>query len=347
MFEQKRLIRLLTKLALLIFGLCAVVYFIESNRDVNENKAKEYKTISGLVFGTTYHITYSSSSETDMGVVVGRALDAIDMSLSMFNPKSTMSMINKGELDNVSDSLFLKVWHAGCCVTRESNGAFDMTVAPLVDLWGFGLNNRGRVARYQVDSVLDCVGLSKISLNEHNVSKQSDCVRLDAGAIAKGFACDVVRDSLLAYGCHDVCVEIGGEVAVSGFNPKGGSWRIAINKPVDDSLSVVNEIYAVALLSNKGMATSGNYRNFYEVDGCKYSHTINPRTGYPVKHNLLSATVVAPDCMTADAWATACMVVGVDSAKIFAKEHSYLDMYLIYDSLGVMKVWYTPNFPLK
>lgn len=221
-----------------------------------------------------------------------------------------------------------------------------MTVAPLVDLWGFGLKNRRVVRAAEVDSALACVGYEKVVMEGGVLRKLVPCVRIDAGAIAKGAACDVVLDSLRAHGCRDVCVEIGGEVAVWGVNRRGKEWRIGVNRPVEDSLSVVNEIEVVATLeSGRGMATSGNYRNYYEMGGRKFSHTIDPKSGYPVRHSMLSATVVAPDCMTADAWATACMVAGLDSARRWVSERAELEAYLIYDSAGVMRSWYSAGFP--
>lgn len=328
--------------------LCVAVFFLlyERNDSSDSQNAKVYRTTQGMVFGTTYHITYAAAADLDMDSVVSAATDAVNSSLSMFNPESTISKVNSGELTAVNDTLFLNVWRTGVTVSEATDGAFDMTVAPLVDLWGFGLKNRRTVTPTQVDSAMQCVGYKSVTERNGVMEKATPCTRIDAGAIAKGFACDVVRDALIANGCTDVCVEIGGEVSVKGFNGKGLPWHIGVNKPVEDSLAVESEVYAVALLSDRGMATSGNYRNYYELGGQKFSHTINPHTGYPVRHNLLSATIVAPDCMTADAWATACMVVGLDSAKVLVSNHDNLDAYLIYDSLGMMKVWHTGTFPL-
>lgn len=336
-----------TVIALVLLCVAAFFLFYERNDSGESHDDKVYRTSQGVVFGTTYHITYATAEDRCLDSVIRSATDAVNASLSMFNPESTVSKVNSGELTEVDDSLFLKVWHAGLTVSDATQGAFDMTVAPLVDLWGFGLKNRQTVTSAQVDSAMACVGYQSVIEDNGVFERTASCTRIDAGAIAKGFACDVVRDALVANGCTDVCVEIGGEVAVKGFNAKGGPWRIGVNKPVEDSLSVSGEVYVVALLSDKGMATSGNYRNYYELDGQKFSHTINPHTGYPVCHNLLSATIVADDCMTADAWATACMVVGLDSAKLLIAGQNNLDAYLIYDSLGMMKVWHTDTFPVS
>jgi thiamine biosynthesis lipoprotein len=188
------------------------------------------------------------------------------------------------------------------------------------------------------------VGYDLAVLEGGMIHKAYPEMRIDAGAIAKGYACDVVADTLEAYGCTDFCVEIGGEIVVKGLNSKGVDWHIAINKPVEDSLCVNREIQEVVELTDCAMATSGNYRNYYEVAGRKYSHTIDPRTGYPVEHNLLSATIVAPDCMIADAWATACMVVGLEKAKVWIDNRSDIKGYLIYEEDGEIKTWKSDDF---
>lgn len=306
-------------------------------------KDKEYQHRDGLVFGTVYSITYSNSDNQDLSQQITDALDAVNNSLSMFNKESVISKINNNQ-PVVLDSLFLTVWEKGQYVSRCTDGAFDMTVAPLVDLWGFGLKNREKVELAVVDSVRQYVGYELAVLKDGVISKSYPEMRIDAGAIAKGYACDVVADTLEAYGCTDFCIEIGGELVVKGVNPKGANWHIAINKPLEDSLCLNREIQDVIELTNCGMATSGNYRNYYEMDGKKYSHTIDPRTGYPVQHSLLSATIVAPDCMTADAWATACMVGGLENAKVWVKDNPEIKGYFIYEEDGVLKVWKSEGF---
>lgn len=306
-------------------------------------KDKEYQHRDGLVFGTVYSITYSNSDNKDLSQQITDALDAVNNSLSMFNKESVISKINNNQ-PVVLDSLFLTVWEKGQYVSRCTDGAFDMTVAPLVDLWGFGLKNREKVESVAVDSVRQYVGYDLAVLTDGVISKSYPEMRIDAGAIAKGYACDVVADTLEAYGCTDFCIEIGGELVVKGVNPKGANWHIAINKPLEDSLCLNREIQDVIELTNCGMATSGNYRNYYEMDGKKYSHTIDPRTGYPVQHSLLSATIVAPDCMTADAWATACMVGGLENAKVWVKDNPEIKGYFIYEEDGVLKVWKSEGF---
>lgn len=322
-----------------LFIIAVAIFFLCT--DFSEDKEYQYR--DGMVFGTLYSVTYSSPDNRNLSEPIDNALQAVNNSLSMFNPASTISKVNNNQPVEL-DTLFLTVWQAGQYVSSCTNGAFDMTVAPLVDLWGFGLKNREAVSPTEVDSVRQYVGYELALLESGVIHKAYPEMRIDAGAIAKGYACDVVADTLEAYGCTDFCVEIGGELVVKGLNPKGAKWHIAINKPVEDSLCVNREIQEVVELTDCGMATSGNYRNFYEIDGKKYSHTIDPRTGYPVRHSLLSATIVAPDCMTADAWATACMVAGLEKSQVWIKNRSDLKGFLIYEENGEIKTWKSDDF---
>ena len=326
-----------TLLALFFFALATFLLFYDFPKD------KEYQHRDGFVFGTVYSVTYHNPDNRDLSLQITNALDAVNNSLSMFNKESTIAKINNNE-PVILDSLFLTVWEVGQSVSYATDGAFDMTVAPLVDLWGFGLKNKSVVTDAEVDSLRQFVGYKLASIDNGVMLKAYPEMRIDAGAIAKGYACDVVADTLIAYGCTDFCVEIGGELAVKGQNPKGVNWHIAINKPVEDSTCVNSEIQEVLELTDCGMATSGNYRNYYELDGKKYSHSIDPRTGYPVRHSLLSATIIASDCMTADAWATACMVVGFDKAKEWIETNNHLKGYLIYEDNGEMKTWKSSDF---
>jgi thiamine biosynthesis lipoprotein len=326
-----------TLFTLFLFALAAFFLFYEFPKD------KIYQHRDGFIFGTVYSVTYSNPESKDLSAAITRALDDVNNSLSMFNKQSTIAKVNNNEVVQL-DSLFLTVWNVGQEVSRSTDGAFDMTVAPLVDLWGFGLKNREIVTDAEVDSLRQYVGYDLVQLEDGLLRKTYPQMRIDAGAIAKGYACDVVADTLEAYGCTDFCIEIGGELVVKGHNSKGVNWHIAINKPVEDSTCVNSEIQEVVELTNCGMATSGNYRNYYELDGKRYSHTIDPRSGYPVRHNLLSATIVAPDCMTADAWATACMVAGLDKAKEWIEANDDLKGYLIYEENGKMITWRSSDF---
>lgn len=265
----------------------------------------------GTVFGTYYNIRYEA--ESDQLTAIENAFVRLDTSLSMFNESSLLSRINRGETMETND-LFEHVYETALWLSEISNGAFDITVAPLVNAWGFGFQNQSNVTTELIDSLRSYVGYQSITLENHHLIKQHPQTMLDASAIAKGYACDLVADVLRKAGASNLLVDIGGEVVAEGHNEKGTPWRVGITKPIDDASCTKQELQEIIQTSHIAMATSGNYRRFYYEGGERRSHTIDPRTGYPVQHNLLSATVIASDCMTADAIATACMVLGPDSA---------------------------------
>lgn len=257
----------------------------------------------------------------------------MDNSLSPFNPNSVITRVNHNEKTEV-DSFFVHVFHLSKKISDETHGAFDITVAPLVNAWGFGFKKSTGVDSVIVDSLRQMIGYQKIDLQNNRIMKKDPRIMLDCSAIAKGFGVDAVARLLERKGIKNYMVDIGGEVVVRGKNSKMNAWRIGINKPVDDSLSVNQELQTVLAISDVGMATSGNYRNFYYKGGKKYAHTIDPRTGYPVQHSILSSTVIAKDCASADAYATAFMVMGLDSAKAFCEAHPELDAYFICSGEG-------------
>ena len=319
--EGKRHIRLWATLSALVLGGVVLFAFRDNKPEV------QYFKHQGYVFGTYYNIRYSAAESLEDSILV--CLDAFDASLSTFNPHSTISVLNQGR-DTVWDAYFTEMHACAMEVNSLSNGAFDITVAPLVNAWGFGFTNRESVTPELIDSLR----------NVKNV--------LDASAIAKGQACDVVARLLRDKGAENYLVDIGGEVVLHGVNDQGEPWRVGITKPEDDPTGEKSEIQEVITSTDLCMATSGNYRQFYYENGVRRSHTIDPRTGYPVNHNLLSATVIAPSCMRADALATACMVLGVDSAMQLIESLPETEGYFIYatetaDSLAVV---HTLDFPL-
>ena len=279
----------------------------------SRNEAKpEYRTAQGLVFGTSYHITYLYNA--DLQEDIEQTLALVDNALSMFNPNSTISAVNRSESVSVDDTLFLKVFRRAMEISDLTDGAFDITVAPAVNAWGFGFKHAENIRQATIDSLLEITGYRKIHETDGMITKDDARIMLDCSAIAKGFGSDMVADMLRSKDINDFMVEIGGEIVLSGQNPKGKLWNIGISKPVEDSLSVSSELQTVIPVTDIAMATSGNYRNFYYEGTERRSHTIDPRTGYPVQHNLLSATVTASSCMRADALATACMVLGAEEA---------------------------------
>lgn len=292
------------------------------------NRPAPYQTDNGLIFGTIYQVSYQYP--TSLKGEIEEALHTIDNSLSPFNQHSIITAINRNE-SMQTDSLFRAVFRRSLEISAETDGAFDITVAPLINAWGFGFKKGIFPDSAQVDSLRQLIGYTRVSLDADGcVQKQDPRLMLNCSAVAKGYAVDVVARLLQAKGIDNLMVDIGGEVVVKGHNPQQRPWRIGINKPVDDSLATNQELQAIVELTEGAIATSGNYRNYYHRNGKKYAHTIDPRTGYPVQHAILSSTVLAPDCMSADAYATAFMVMGLEEAEAFIEAHPELAAYFIY-----------------
>lgn len=274
---------------------------------------KQYFHNQGNIFGTYYNIRYEGTE--DLHEAIKQRLLAFDNSLSMFNEESIISKINRND-SVVTDSLFEAMYTEAYTISELSNGAFDITIRPLVNAWGFGTNKRNseEIDKSHLDSLKQIVGYKKTSLKAHRLYKEDSRITLDASAIAKGFSCDIIADLLRENDCNNLLVDIGGEVVVQGINETGNPWRVGISRPTIDAMGMEKELQEIIESRNLCMATSGNYLQYYFVDGERRSHTIDPRTGYPVHHSLLSATVTASSCMRADALATACMVLGKDDA---------------------------------
>lgn len=299
----------------------------KGNRYTSATIDEHYIRNSGSVFGTYYSITYRSAA--DLHDAIRERLAAVDNSLSPFNRQSLITAINENR-DTVADAMFTAVFNIAQKVSAKTDGAFDITVAPLVNTWGFGFKNNIEIDSATIDSLRRFVGYKNISLNDGRIIKQFPETMLDCSAIAKGYGCDAVATLLKENNINDFLVEIGGEVVARGNNTKGKNWTIGISKPIDDPAGKNQELQAIINVSGKGLATSGNYRNYREIDGRKVAHTIDPRTGYPVSHSLLSATVIADDCATADAYATAFMVVGIEKAMEICKASEEIEAYFIY-----------------
>ncbi len=330
------------QLPFLLFLIVATVFIIR-NRQPHE---VPFQKSEGMVFGTVFHATYQNDSTLYDDIMT--ELKKVDASLSMFNPQSTVSRINRGETEK-TDSLLDIVLTQSLQISKATDGAFDVTVAPLVNAWGFGFKDGILPDSTQVDSLLQLVGWQNIQIEKGLLTKADKRMILDFSAVAKGFGTDQVASLLRRRGIRNFMVEIGGEVVVSGTNPKGKSWSIGVSKPVEDSTNTNQEIQTILKLTDCAMATSGNYRNFYvSADGRKLAHTIDPHTGYPVQHSILSSTVIAPTCSMADAFATSFMVMGLKKAMNVLKQHPELEAYFIYsDGKQGLKTWYSPQLKQK
>ncbi len=295
-----------------------------------------YQHNEGMIFGTFYSVTYQH--DRDLKAEIEAELEKVDHSLSPFNKQSVITAINENRAAKLDD-MFLTVYDLAKHISEDTDGAFDITVAPLVNAWGFGFKNNTKPTDAAIDSLRQIVGYKKVKLAGKRIVKDDPRIMLDCSAIAKGYGSDVVARYLKAQGIKNFMVEIGGEIVTCGINPKRLPWAIGVEKPVDDSLATSKDLQTVLNITDIAMATSGNYRNFYYKDGKKYAHTIDPKTGRPVQHSILSATVLAKECAVADAYATSCMVMGLEKAKELLARHPELKAYIIYDDKGENKVW--------
>ncbi len=309
------------------------IYLISSILLVSCNHPKPvYKKISGYAQGSTYHITYENSINDDLSKPIDSVLKAIDLSLSAYIPQSIISRINANDTSVRIDDLFRRVFEKAASVNKASGGAFDITVGPLVDAWGFGPKGHKTARKSQVDSLLKYVGMDKVQLVGNKIIKKYPQVDIDVNAIAQGFSVDVVSEFIESKGIKNYIVEIGGEVRAKGTNAKGEYWRVGIDKPIDGSNGPEEPIQAIVTLKNLSVSTSGNYRKYYILNGKKYAHHIDPHTGYPTQNCLLSASLFSKECALADANATACLVMGLENCKVYLAQHKELDAFLIYSN---------------
>ena len=334
--QNKKLMWQLPFLVLLIVG---TVLIIRHERNT------PYQKSADKVFGTFYHATYQCDS--DLTASINAELAKVDASLSPFNKQSVITAVNQNQNVKLND-MFLDVYQLAMNISKETDGAFDITVAPLVNAWGFGFKNGIEPTKEQVDSLMQIIGYKKVTLEGGKIHKTDERIMLDCSAIAKGYGSDVVARLLRSRGVKNFMIEIGGEIVTSGVNAENKPWRVGISKPVDDPMGSENGVQNIVNITDKAMATSGNYRNFYYKGGKKYAHTIDPKTGYPVQHSILSATVFAKSCAVADAYATSFMVMGLEKAQQLLEQHPELMAYLIYsDKDGKNAVWYSASLENK
>ena len=310
---------------------------------------ESYHELTGYAQGGTYSVKFKSSGNlniSEVGEAVDSILTLVDTTLSGYNKGSQLSRYNSG-VQVVPNGMFKEIFLISKKLYDETGGALDMASGPLFDAWGFGFTRDSLPSAATVDSLRAICGMDKLDLNMLPLA-QGICPKLNFNAIAQGYTCDKIAGYLHSIGITDMLVNIG-EIYCEGLNPSGKPWTIGVDMPVDGNM----ELGGQGLVgkwqgdgSGRGVVTSGNYRKFYVKDGRKYSHTIDPRTGYPVNHTLLSATIVAPDATLADAYATYCMVIGLDEAKIFIESSDGLEGYLVYDDGDSMSEWESSGFNL-
>jgi FAD:protein FMN transferase len=291
----------------------------------------EYIYNEGFIYGTVFHIIYENPTGKNLYKEIEEKLKEYDQIFSTFNESSVISKINDNKPVE-PDPRFIKCFNRAMEISIITDGAFDITAGPMVNAWGFGPEEKKAMTDDIIDSLKNITGYKKIKLKEGKIIKDNPDMKLDMSAIAKGYTCDLLGEFLEKKGCKNYMVEIGGEVVARGKNEKGNIWTIGISKPEENSFFASNELQAKVILPENALATSGNYRNFYIEDGKKYAHTIDPATGYPVDHNLLSATVLAENCLDADAFATAFMVMGPEKSIELSKKLNDIKVYFIYSS---------------
>ena len=308
-------------------------------------KPVTYDNFAGFAQGTTYSVVFGNDGSLngqELKTDVEKILRDFDLSLSLYVDSSILSRVNRNE-EVTPDSYFLNAFKKSQEITKITDGAFDITVGPLVKAWGFGPDSHKYFTESKRDSLLRLVGMEKVKIENGQVVKSDPGVGLDFNAIAQGYSVDIVCGYFDTMGIKSYLVEIGGEVRVKG-DKQGVLWRVGIDRPSDDNMLPGNDLQAIISLKDRSLATSGNYRKFYVENGIKYSHTIDPRTGYPARNNLLSATIIAGDCATADGIATACMVMGKEKTIEFLDFHPEFDAFLVFsDESGNYQTWTSEN----
>jgi thiamine biosynthesis lipoprotein len=319
-------------------------------------RAPQWTTLKGNAQGTTFTITYLDSLDRDLSRPVDSLFTVMDRSLSLWDSTSTISRFNAA-VDSFAtgDRHFQVVLALAMQQWRTTEGAFDGTVLPLVRAWGLGRNGRAELDTAAVDSLLGCVGMPRIHIPDSwersgeggslVFRKNAPCVQFDPNGIAQGYTVDMIALLLRMHRIERYMVEVGGEVRTAGSNERGTAWNIQIDKPVDGDRHTQQVVVPV---QDRALATSGNYRKYIEIDGRRYGHTIHPRTGRPAMNELLSASVIAEDCATADAVGTALMVMGRERAQGWLARHPELQAYLISDDAnGGFDVWHTTGWPAR
>lgn len=325
------------KLRFLLIISVSVVFFSCS-------QPAEYFYNQGYIYGTNYHIVYESPNGKDFHEEIKQNLNRYNAIFSTFDSASVISRVNNNKPVKL-DNLFLICFNRAMEISEKTNGAFDITAGPMVNAWGFGPEVRQKMTQEKVDSLKEITGYQKVQLRDGRIVKENPQMKLDMSAIAKGYTCDLLGDFLKEKGCENYMVEIGGEVVAKGKNEKGRVWTIGISKPDETAFFAANDLQAKVQLPQNALATSGNYRNFYVENGQKFAHTIDPKTGYPVQHSLLSTTVLAENCMDADAFATAFMVLGLEKSIEIARLLPEIKVYFIYaDEEGVNQIYLSESF---
>lgn len=295
----------------------------------------------GEAQGTYYLVTYFDAKSRNFQPQVDSLLKAFDQSVSLWEPESILSRVNRGDSLVDLDLIFLYNFKLSYQVAEATAGAFDFTVAPLVRAYGFGPKGRSEITPQLIDSLKTIVDYRKVRLENGRVVKDDPRISFDFNAVAQGYSVDLVAQMLLVHGISSFIVDVGGEIYANSKKPDGSNWLVGIETPAETKTDE-RHVGTVVRVENKAIATSGNYRKYYEKDGIRYSHTIDPKTGYPVEHSLLSVTVMAKNAALADAYATAFMVMGQEQAILFVDQYPGMEAHFIWSgSQGSIETYTT------
>ena len=296
---------------------------------------------NGETQGTYYMVTYFDEQHRNLQIEIDSILKDFDQSLSSWVPNSILSRVNRNESGVALDHYFKDNFYLSERVSKETDGAFDCTVGPLIEAWGFGFRQKIELNQQMVDSIREFVGYEKVGIEDNVFVKADPRMEVSFNAVAQGYSVDILGDFLKSKGIKNFIIDVGGEVLANGSKPNDGFWHVGIQKPTENQYGEI-ESEVIVSLNDKALVTSGSYRKYYEKNGIRYSHMIDPSTGYPVAHSLLSATVLADNCAEADAYATAFMVMGLEKAKAFVNNRADLEAYFIFsDKNGQMKTYAT------
>lgn len=297
----------------------------------------EFRKMEGLVWNTSYHVTYQSERPLDDSIIC--VLDRVGKNLSVFDPSSLVSKVNAQDSTPVNTD-FIRVYIMSVKINKASDGAFDPTLSPAIDAWGFGKGHKVTADTARMDSIMQFIGISKTRLSHDALVKDDTRIRFNFSAIAKGYGCDAIAEMLRDNGVENFLVEIGGEIMARGKSPSGDKWRISVDRPILSADREIHESQSVIAFTDMGVATSGNYRNFHSENGEVFGHTISAATGRPARTDILSATVLAKTAMEADGLATAYMAMGSEKAIRLNKSMKLPAMFVLADST----VWMSPQF---
>lgn len=321
----------------LIFNILCLFMFVGCQQIEKVN-------FKGMALGTYYSISYMGKEDPTLNHRVDSLIKSFETMASIFDSNSLVSRINTNQEVKLTND-FVSIFNISQEVSMLTNGAFDITVGPLVNAWGFGKEKQADINTIPIDSLKEFVGYQKVTLKNNSIVKADPRIQLNFNAVAKGYLVDIVAAYIVEYGYSNCLVEIGGEVVSKG-DKNGKPWQVGIQIPTTTANGEEITDYRFSL-SNSAVATSGNYRRYREENGQRYTHIVNPKTGQTEKNNLLSVTVLAESCAYADALATAFMVMGKDATLEFLKSHPEYAAYLIYDENGSYKHIQTSNFPKR